>query len=134
MENLDHITHFQVILAIAVAANWIHTLPPRSQVVPEWIIEGLSHFMAPRRHVLETVQKEAGREPAGIVQHVKPRKISILGYSRLLVIGVVADDAAIVDVAIQEQYGVVEKEGGNIVRGSVTCQFSGADGVLLSKG
>jgi hypothetical protein len=83
--------------------------------------------MAPSGHILETKKEETRREPAGIVQYVQPRKISVLRDSGLEVIGVEADDAAIVDVAARKQHGVIEEEGREIVGRDVASQFSGAN-------
>ena len=119
------VSGFEDVLALAFAEDRVHTQPPWSRVVDEGIVEGLRHLMAPRRNVGEAEGEEAWRDPTRIVQHIKARQISVLRNSWLEIVGVVADDAAVINIAAREQNRVVEQEGGKILGRDIPGQFGG---------
>src|SRR6185437_2883208 len=95
-QTLDHIAHFEIVLAVAVRreppGRLIETQRlPRTTTRPargaerryQRVVERLRELMTERRHVLEGGAEEPGRDPRGVGHRVGPRAIAVRRNARL---------------------------------------------------
>jgi hypothetical protein len=67
-------------------------------------------------HILEAAEEQSGIDPAGIHHHVAALAVAIAGHTRLEIIRMEAEHAAIVWRAVIE-VDVVEQSAGYVFRG-----------------
>jgi hypothetical protein len=95
-EAFNDVAGLKVALAIAVGGE-----PPGSSVVDERIVEGLGHLVTERGNVAKVgIAKNGGRDPAGIIHRITTLAKAVTGATWLEVVGMVADDVALIGVVM----------------------------------
>src|SRR6476660_7074680 len=112
-EHLNYVARFQVVLA-EPSKDGIGRQPPGRLVIDEWIVVGFQHLVTVSGDVLKAADEQAGIDPAGIHHHVTALAIAVAGHTRLEVIGVEAEHAAVVGssvvkIDIVEQQAVMSR-------------------------
>jgi len=117
---LNHVAIFQVVLAVATGRE-----PPGSGVAPKGIVEGLRQLVAERGDIADgRIRKDAWGNPAGVVDDVTLLQEAVGRAALLEIVGVEAEDAAIVGVTDIE-IRVWKEEGGNIAGANLSRGFRG---------